>query len=155
MSGIWPGDTRCAVVLTFDIDGVSGAINVDPESARRPGLLSVREYGPSVGVPRILDMLDELEVPATFFTPGYVAETHEDMVREITRRGHETAHHGYMHEPPATLSREEEIRVLDRGSDILERLTGRRPVGYRAPARSSASTPWRCWPSAASCTTPA
>ena len=91
MSGIWPGDTRCAVVLTFDIDGVSGAINVDPESAKRPGLMSVREYGPSVGVPRILDMLDELEVPATFFTPGYVAETHEDMVREIVRRGHETA----------------------------------------------------------------
>ena len=134
MSGIWPGDTRCAVVLTFDIDGVSGAINVDPESANRPGLLSVREYGPSVGVPRILDLLDELDVPATFFTPGYVAETHEDMVREIVRRGHETAHHGYMHEPPATLSREEEIRVLDRGSDILERLAGRRPVGYRAPA---------------------
>ena len=134
MSGIWPGDTRCAVVLTFDIDGVSGAINVDPESVNRPGLLSVREYGPSVGVPRILDLLDELETPATFFTPGYVAETHEDMVREITRRGHETAHHGYMHEPPATLSRDEEIRVLDRGSDILERLAGRRPVGYRAPA---------------------
>ena len=134
MSGIWPGDIRCVVVLTFDIDGVSGAINVDPESVKRPGLLSVREYGPSVGVPRILDMLDELEVPATFFTPGYVAETHEEMVREIVRRGHETAHHGYMHEPPATLSREEEIAVLDRGSDILERLSGRCPAGYRAPA---------------------
>ena len=134
MSGIWPGDTRCAVVLTFDIDGVAGAINVDPESANRPGLLSVREYGPSVGVPRILDMLDELDAPATFFTPGYVAETHEEMVREIVRRGHETAHHGYMHEPPATLSVDEEIAVLDRGSDILERLAGRRPDGYRAPA---------------------
>ena len=134
MSGIWPGDIRCVVVLTFDVDGVAGAINVDPESVNRPGLLSVREYGPSVGVPRILEMLDELDAPATFFIPGYVAETHEEMVREITRRGHETAHHGHMHEPPATLSREEEIEVLDRGSDIIERLAGRRPAGYRAPA---------------------
>ena len=151
MSGIWPGDTRCAVVLTFDIDGVSGAINVDPESARRPGLLSVREYGPSVGVPRILDLLDELDVPATFFVPGYVAETHEDMVREITRRGHETAHHGYMHEPPATLSRDEEIRRARPrlGHPRAPDRTGGLPGTVRR-LRSSASTPWRCWPSAAS-----
>ena len=95
-------------------------------------------------------------MPATFFTPGYVAETHEDMVREIVRRGHETAHHGYMHEPPATLSRDEEIRVLDRGSDILERLTGRRPVGYRAPAAGAQRAhPGAAGPSAASRTTPA
>ena len=87
MSGIWPGDIRCVVVLTFDIDGVSGALNVDPESARFPGLMSVREYGPSVGVPRILELLDELGVPASFYVPGYVAETHEDMVRDIARRG--------------------------------------------------------------------
>ena len=46
-------------MLTFDIDGVSGALNVDPESARFPGLMSVREYGPSVGVPRILELLAE------------------------------------------------------------------------------------------------
>ena len=47
MSGIWPGDVRCVVMLTFDIDGVSGAINVAPESAGYPGLMSLREYGPS------------------------------------------------------------------------------------------------------------
>jgi peptidoglycan/xylan/chitin deacetylase (PgdA/CDA1 family) len=96
--------------------------------------MSVREYGPSVGVPRILDMLDELEIPASFYIPGYVAETHEEMVREVFRRGHEIAHHGDMHEPPYTLSREQEGEVLDRGSAILEGLTGQRPTGYRAPA---------------------
>ena len=133
MSGVWPGDTRCVVMLTFDIDGVSGAMNVEPESSRYPGLMSLREYGPSVAVPRILEMLERLSVPATFYIPGFVAETHEDMVREIARRGHEIGHHGYMHEPPMTLSREEEGEVLDRGSDILERITGERPRGYRAP----------------------
>lgn len=133
MSGIWPGDTRCAVVLSFDIDGVSGAINVNPDSIKFPGLMSVREYGPSVGAPRILDMLDEFKVPATFFVPGYVAETHEDLVREISKRGHEVAHHGYMHEPPNSLSQQQECEVLDKGSDILEGITGYRPVGYRAP----------------------
>ena len=59
MSGIWAGDVRCVVVLSFDVDGVSGAIDRDPDSARLPTPMSVREYGPSVGAPRILDLLDE------------------------------------------------------------------------------------------------
>ena len=45
-------------------------------------------------------------------------------MREIHHRGHEVAHHGYMHEPPATLSRSQEADVLDRGIEILISLTG-------------------------------
>ena len=99
MTGIWPGDTRCMVMLGFDIDGVSSAINRDPASAHLPSLMSAREYGPSVATPRILDLLERHGIPASFYIPGYVAETHEELVREIVERGHEVAHHGYMHEP--------------------------------------------------------
>ena len=134
MSGIWPGDTRCTVMLGFDIDGVSSAINRDPSSKNLPSLMSMREYGPSVATPRILDLLDRQEIRASFYIPGYVAETHEDLVRDIDSRGHEIAHHGYMHEPPATLTRDEEADVLDRGIEILSRLTGRAPAGYRSPS---------------------
>ena len=134
MSGIWPGDVRCVVVLSFDIDGVSGAINRGgPEVARLPTLMSEREYGPSVGAPRILDLLDEHGIKASFHIPGYVAETHEALVADINDRGHEVAHHGYMHEPPATLSREREEEVLDKGISIIEGITGERPKGYRSP----------------------
>ena len=66
MSGIWPGDVRCVVVLSFDVDGVSGAINRNPDAARLPSLMSMREYGPSVGAPRILDLLDEYGIKASF-----------------------------------------------------------------------------------------
>ena len=93
--------------------------------------MSLREYGPSVGVPRVLELLDGYRILASFYIPGYVAETHEEMVRQIADRGHETAHHGYMHEPPDTLSKEREAEVLDRGSAILEGITGQRPRGYR------------------------
>ena len=134
MSGIWPGDLRCVVALGFDVDGVSGAINRDPDSARLPTLMSMREYGPSVAAPRILELLDHHGVKASFYIPGSVAETHEPLVEEIARRGHEVAHHGYMHEPPATLSRSEEAAVLDRGSAVIERITGERPLGYRSPS---------------------
>ena len=134
MSGIWPGDTQCVVILGFDIDGVSSAINRHPDSANLPSLMSMREYGPSVATPRILDLLDRHDTPASFYIPGYVAETHEDLVRDIHARGHEVGHHGYMHEPPATLSRSQEADVLDRGIEILSGLTGEPPLGYRSPS---------------------
>ena len=102
--------------------------------------MSMAEYGPSVATPRILDMLDEQSIKASFYVPGYVAETHVDLVKEISRRGHEVGHHGYMHEPPATLSAEEEKRVLEQGSNILKEITGQAPVGYRSPSWSSAGT---------------
>ena len=134
MSGVWPGDVRCVAMLGFDVDGVSGAINRNPDAARLPSLMSMREYGPSVATPRILDLLDTYGIPASFYIPGYVAETHEQLVLEIKNRGHEIAHHGYMHEPPATLSKQQEEDVLDRGISIIERITGERPRGYRSPS---------------------
>ena len=133
MSGMWPGDTRCVAVLGFDIDGQAGAIYGRPENAELPGVMSMREYGPAVATRRILDLLDRYGLKSTFFIPAFVAETHEDLVREIVDRGHEVGHHGYMHEPPATLTRDQEARMLDRATAVLERLTGVRPKGYRSP----------------------
>ena len=112
MSGIWPGDTRCVVMLGFDIDGVSSAINRSPSSANLPSLMSMREYGPSVAMPRILDILERHGIPASFYVPGYVAETHEDLGAWTSWTGAtKSGHHGYMHEPPATLTRQEEADV--------------------------------------------
>jgi peptidoglycan/xylan/chitin deacetylase (PgdA/CDA1 family) len=134
MTDPWPNDTRCVVVLSFDIDGVSSAINRNPATKNLPSLMSMREYGPAVATPRILTLLDEQQIKASFFIPGFVAETHEGLVLDIRDRGHEIAHHGYMHEPPATLSRDREAEVLDRGIEIIERITGERPKGYRSPS---------------------
>src|SRR5207237_7959826 len=71
----------------------------------------------------------------TVFVPGGVAERRTDWVGAIAARGHEVAHHGYMHEWPSRLeSVEQEREILEKGLRILEEVTGRRPVGYRAPA---------------------
>ena len=134
MAGIWPDEIQCVAMLGFDVDGVSSWLNRDPNFKNHPSLMSMAEYGPSVATPRILNLLDAHDVPASFYIPGYVAETHPRLVREIAARGHEVAHHGYMHEPPSTLTREQEDDVLRRGIDILGGLTGERPVGYRSPS---------------------
>lgn len=133
MSGIWPDGLQCVVTLSFDVDGTS-PIAGNPEMAARPSLMSMREYGPSVGVPRILDLLDGWDIKASFYIPGFVAETHPEMTREVVQRGHEVAAHGYLHEPLPGMPLDEEIRILDNSIGILEGLTGRKPQGYRAPS---------------------
>ncbi|MQC18905.1 MAG: ribulose phosphate epimerase [Chloroflexi bacterium] len=134
MTGIWPGETQCVVMLSFDVDGPSAMIRRNPEVERMPSARSMGEFGPEVAVPRILAMLRDHEIPASFYIPGWVAERWPGTVEAIARDGHEIAHHGYLHEPPASLQGDEEGEVLDRGSAILEGITGERPRGYRSPS---------------------
>ena len=82
----------------------------------------------------IRDRLDAHSIQASFYVPGYVAETHVEMVKEIANRGHEIAHHGYMHEPPSSLTRDQEIEVIESGIRILRNITGEQPQGYRSPS---------------------
>jgi len=130
---IWPDAHHCAAMLCFDVDGETTALSEDPNLARRRTLMSQCEYGPRIGVPRLLGLLEHLAVPATFFIPGYIAEQHPRMVEAIIARGHEIGLHGYLHEKLAEVSEIEEEALLVRCIEILERLTGRRPVGFRAP----------------------
>jgi peptidoglycan/xylan/chitin deacetylase (PgdA/CDA1 family) len=120
-------------MLCFDVDGETTALSEDPQLARRRTLMSQCEYGPKIGVPRLLGLLKHLGVPATFFVPGFIAERHPKMVEAIIADGHEVGLHGYLHEKLAYVSRDEEERLLVRCIEILERLAGTRPVGFRAP----------------------
>ncbi len=129
----WPDGARCAVMLCFDVDGETTALSEDPALTSRRTLMSQCEYGPRVGVPRLLEMLEHLGVPATFFVPGYIAEHHPRMVEAIVAGGHEIGLHGYLHEKLSTLSEQEEEQILHRSIEILTRLTGIRPAGFRAP----------------------
>ena len=65
-------------VLSFDIDGETGWISRDLANMSNPGMLSQGAYGPKVGVPRILNLLEQRGLPATFFIPGWIAEMDPD-----------------------------------------------------------------------------
>lgn len=122
------------ILLTFDLDAESGALARDPENAQRPITLSIGRYGPDVGVPRILGVLRELMIPATFFVPGWVVERYPKAIDAILEAGHELAHHGYDHVPPARMSPEDEESSLVRGIEVLTKKIGAAPQGYRAPS---------------------
>jgi peptidoglycan/xylan/chitin deacetylase (PgdA/CDA1 family) len=128
----WPDGHRAAAAFTFDVDAESCVLAHDPTSSQRMSLMTHQAYGPRVGVPRLLRLLERRGVTATFFVPGFTADTYPDMVRRIAAGGHEIAHHGYLHEPMQGITPEQEASYLDRGLEALERL-GVTPVGYRAP----------------------
>jgi peptidoglycan/xylan/chitin deacetylase (PgdA/CDA1 family) len=123
---------RATVCLTFDFDAIS--IWIGPFAATSPSMISRGEFG-VVGVERILRLLEQRGIRATFFVTGHTAETYPESLRAIVAAGHEVGHHGYLHENPCALeSREREEQVLLRGLEALDKVAGVRPVGYRSPA---------------------
>jgi peptidoglycan/xylan/chitin deacetylase (PgdA/CDA1 family) len=129
----WPDGKRAAAAFTFDLDAESAVLGADPAAATRMSVMTHQAYGPLVGVPRILSILQRHGIRSTFFVPGYTAVRYPQVVRSIVDAGHEIAHHGYLHEPMNGLSEAAEAEILDRGIEALEKAAGATPVGYRAP----------------------
>ena len=82
---------------------------------------------------RLLEILAEAGVRATFFVLGPVAEKHPELVREIAAAGHEVGTHGYSHTLVYRLSRDDFREELRRSIHLLEDLTGTPVLGHRAP----------------------
>lgn len=122
---------RHIVCLTFDFDAISGFIARGQTS---PSWISRGEYGPRVGAPRLLALLKKYGIRSTWFIPGHTIETFPQACEKVVTAGHEIAHHGWTHRPPASLAREQEEAELVRGNEAIRKLTGRAARGYRSPA---------------------
>jgi len=131
MPARWPDDARVAVAISFDSDHETIPLR-DAETS--PGKLSQGEYGARVGVPRILRMLNELDIPASFFVPAVSALLHPEEIEAYVEHGHEVAVHGWIHERNMLLSHADELDLTGRAMDTLEKLAGRRPSGIRTPS---------------------
>ncbi|HEX6509547.1 MAG TPA: polysaccharide deacetylase [Chloroflexota bacterium] len=124
------------VCLTFDFDAVSLWL---ARGITAPGPVSRGEFA-AIAVPRVLDFLAARQIRATWFIPGHTVETYPAECREVVAAGHEVGLHGYTHElqmPDVATER----RVFERSRKVVQELTGRPSVGYRAPGGNlSAST---------------
>jgi peptidoglycan/xylan/chitin deacetylase (PgdA/CDA1 family) len=129
----WPDGKTAAAAFTFDVDAESAVLWDNEAVGARMSVMSHQAYGPLVGVPRILDLLERHQIASTFFVPGHTADRYPEAIRSIVAAGHEIAHHGYLHEQPTKLTLEQEVDVLDRGLAALADVAGVRPSGYRAP----------------------
>jgi len=130
----WPGGARCAVALAFDLDGPTGSAMLDGSLWHNPELFGIGGYGPFRALPRILDLLDEHRVPATFFTPSWVLEQWPERGRAIIERGHEVAHHGHRHECYFDLTVAEQLEVLAHSQRVFQNVLGETAIGFRTPS---------------------
>lgn len=127
----WPGDARAALFLSVDVDAETAWTDDDPGRRGHLVSLSFGGYEARVGTAKMLALFRELGLRATFFVPGWVADTYPAMAEAILRDGHEIGHHGYHHLRPDPGSPWIEDE-LARGFEALRRL-GVVPTGYRAP----------------------
>ena len=92
---------------------------------------------------RVIDLFAEADVTATFFTLGWVAKRHPNMIRRIADAGHELASHGYDHARVFTFTRREFAEDIRKARAIIEDCSGFAITGYRAPSFSiDQRTPW-------------
>ena len=80
-------------------------------------------------------MLQKLNLAnrCTWFIPGHSAESFPEEVQQVVNSGCEIGLHGYAHEGAYQLTVEQERDILTRCIEISTKLTGKKPVGYRAP----------------------
>lgn len=113
--------------LTFD--NMGAARDIAEGRASRP---DPNEPGLAIGYPRLLGLLDELELRGTFFIEGWNGLHHPERVQELAARGHEVGLHGWVHEKFGALDKARAEQLLYDGTASLERI-GLRPKGFRAP----------------------
>ncbi|WGW11475.1 polysaccharide deacetylase [Saxibacter everestensis] len=126
--------TRTPVLLTFDMDAETLWTARDPDGANKPVWVSQGHYGPKVGLPRILRLLEKYGVTATFFVPGQVIERYPAEIESILSAGIDIEHHSYSHTWSDGLSRDAEAEEFQKGFDAIVSATGRKPLGWRSPA---------------------
>lgn len=126
----WPNGARFAVALSFDCDHEVGSL---AGGSFAPGRLAWGERGRRLGVPRILDLLQQNDVPATFYIPAVAALIDPDETRRIAADGHEVGLHGWIHANNSRLDRDTERELMLRAREILETVSGQSVVGHRSP----------------------
>ncbi len=125
-------DTRPTLLLSVDFEDWHQLVR------RRIGASNWPEPGPALRrqTHALLALLDELGARATFFVLGMAARAHADLIEQVLEHGHEIGSHGDAHLPVHRQTPAEFAADLDASRETIARLTGREPVGYRAPAFS-------------------
>ena len=90
-------------------------------------------YGIEYGLPYILDLLESLNIKATFFISGVVVTKHKEIICSISESGHEIASHSLTHENHSILTKEKLYENIGKSKQLIEDEIGVKPLGFRVP----------------------
>jgi len=125
-----PKTILCA--FGVDVDAVAGWLG-SYGGEDSPDDISRGLFAGEVGSPRLLKLFEKYGLKTTWFIPGHSAETFPKEMKSVAEAGHEIGLHGYSHENPIAMTREQEEAILERCIELLTKLGGKRPTGYVAP----------------------
>jgi peptidoglycan/xylan/chitin deacetylase (PgdA/CDA1 family) len=136
----WPNDIRLVISISMQFEaGGQPAKGTDspfpavefPDSVPSDAAANTWfAYGYREGIPRMLDLWDRHGVKVTSHMIGEAAQRHPELAKEIVQRGHEAAGHGPRWSSQYAMSRQEEREFILAGTDMVEAVTGQRPIGY-------------------------
>ncbi len=134
MSFSWPDGAKVAFNMEFDLDGRSIWYNKIRHMKGGDKFLkgpSVGTYGPNAAAYRILDILKEYDIKATWFVPATIVEENPKVIELILKEGHELSHHGYDHTSDYGKTKDEQLAYLEKAQQVFEKVAGVRAVGSR------------------------
>lgn len=124
--------TRKLFIMTVDVDGWPSLLRfygVDHDTSKADSQVQIE-----IGVSRLLNLFEKHGILATFFVTGEMATRHQHMVESIVEKNHEIACHGLFHlKDECLLDSGEQERTIEEATGVLEKITGEKPRGFRAP----------------------
>lgn len=131
---VWPNKAKCAFSLGFDMDGDTiwrNKIRHLPNGSAYIKGPSIGQYGPRRGAQRILEILEEYDLRATWFIPADMVREYADVVEKILAKGHEIAHHGLDHTGAYGKTFAEQVERFERCQEIFLKYAGVKALGIR------------------------
>jgi polysaccharide deacetylase family protein (PEP-CTERM system associated) len=118
-------------LLTFDIEDWFQVENLKGAIDKKDW--EKKESRVEKNTQKLLQILDEHNTKATFFVLGWIAERVPELIKDIASKGHEVASHGYGHELLYEIGEKKFREDIRKSKEILKDITGKKPIGYRAP----------------------
>lgn len=134
----WPDDAQLVISISMQFEATGQDLS-DPGpfpaiEGNYPDTIAPTwyQYGMNEGIPRLLNLWDKYGIKVTSHMVGKTVELHPELARDIVARGHEASGHGQTWTPQYSMTPEEERESYIKSADIIERVTGVRPVGFNA-----------------------
>jgi len=141
----WPKEKRLAFYIALNIEhfAFGTGIGMDPTNRGGPQTqrnYAWRDYGNRVGIWRLFDLLDELNLPASILLNGMVADLYPQIVARIKKRGDDVLGHGRTNaENQRGMWELDERRLVDDVNATVEKHFGKKPTGWMGPAASESN----------------
>src|ERR1700737_1368448 len=120
----------CAIGV--DVDAVAGWLG-SYSGEDSPDDISRGLFAGEVGSMRLLKLFGREKIKTAWVIPGHLIGTFPGEMKAVADAGHEIGIHGYSHENPIAMTREQETEILDKCIDLVTQLSGTRPTGSVRP----------------------